>query len=83
MSNLLGSPPRIRDRARMEPFCSSMIFPKAGSRFSGSCPRAVQRFLESPNRSKYLFLRNSGRKTVTHFSWNCSSVSARPWCRRA
>ncbi|TIQ38457.1 MAG: hypothetical protein E5X48_00825 [Mesorhizobium sp.] len=35
--------------------------------------RAVQRFTESPNRSKYLFLRNSGRKTVTHFSWNCSS----------
>jgi hypothetical protein len=36
-------------------------------------PRAVQRFMESPNRSNSLFLRNSGRKTVTHFSWNCSS----------
>ncbi|RUW35601.1 MAG: hypothetical protein EOS38_07770 [Mesorhizobium sp.] len=35
--------------------------------------RAVQLFTETPNCSKYLFLRNSGRKTVTHFSWNCSS----------
>ncbi|RVD71240.1 MAG: hypothetical protein E5V62_19935 [Mesorhizobium sp.] len=33
--------------------------------------------MESPNRSNYLFLRNSGRKTVTHFSWNC------PKARRA
>ncbi|TGV56931.1 hypothetical protein EN792_076005, partial [Mesorhizobium sp. M00.F.Ca.ET.149.01.1.1] len=39
-------------------------------------PRAFQRFIESPNRSKYLFLRNSGRKTVTHFSWNCSIAYA-------
>ncbi|TGP19122.1 hypothetical protein EN827_26395 [Mesorhizobium sp. M1D.F.Ca.ET.184.01.1.1] len=23
--------------------------------------------------SNYLFLRNSRRKTVTHFSWNCSN----------
>ncbi|RWA71994.1 MAG: hypothetical protein E5X49_08575 [Mesorhizobium sp.] len=44
-------------------------------------PRAVQPFTESPNRSKYLFLRNSGRKTVTHFSWNCFSPSCRPECR--
>ncbi|RVC33081.1 hypothetical protein EN781_33650, partial [Mesorhizobium sp. M4A.F.Ca.ET.090.04.2.1] len=29
--------------------------------------------MESPNRSNYLLLRNSGRKTATHFSWNCSS----------
>ncbi|RUU06930.1 lasso peptide biosynthesis B2 protein [Mesorhizobium sp. USDA-HM6] len=36
--------------------------------------RAVQRFTESLTRSKYLFLRNSGRKTATHFSWNCSRV---------
>ncbi|RUU56070.1 hypothetical protein EOD04_30095 [Mesorhizobium sp. M2C.T.Ca.TU.009.01.2.1] len=34
--------------------------------------RAVQRFTESPNRSNSLVLRNSGRKTATHFSWNCS-----------
>ncbi|RWB79052.1 MAG: hypothetical protein EOQ50_04390 [Mesorhizobium sp.] len=38
-------------------------------------PRAVQRFTESPNRSKCLFLRDSGRKTAPHFSWNCSSPS--------
>ncbi|TIV71922.1 MAG: hypothetical protein E5V89_07795 [Mesorhizobium sp.] len=44
--------------------------------------RAFQRFIESPNRSKYLFLRNSERKTVTHFSWNCSS-RARPRPREA
>ncbi|AZO74324.1 MAG: hypothetical protein E5V92_19990 [Mesorhizobium sp.] len=35
--------------------------------------RTLQRFTESPNRSKHLFLRSSGRKIVTHFSWNCSS----------
>src|SRR5882762_6999547 len=34
--------------------------------------RAVHRFTETPNRSISLFLRNSGRKTVSHFSWNCS-----------
>ncbi|TGP20140.1 MAG: hypothetical protein E5W56_05045 [Mesorhizobium sp.] len=34
---------------------------------------ASQRFIESPNCSKYLFLRNFGRKIATHFSWNCSS----------
>ncbi|TGP18128.1 hypothetical protein EN827_30045 [Mesorhizobium sp. M1D.F.Ca.ET.184.01.1.1] len=39
--------------------------------------RAFHRFIESPNRSKYLFLRNSERKTVTHFSWNCSRQTAR------
>ncbi|TIU44104.1 MAG: hypothetical protein E5W30_20365, partial [Mesorhizobium sp.] len=37
-----------------------------------SIARAVQRFKESRNRSNFLFLRDSGRKTVTHFSWNCS-----------
>ncbi|AZO52505.1 MAG: hypothetical protein EOS78_24170 [Mesorhizobium sp.] len=46
--------------------------------------RAVQRLIESPTRSNSLFSRNSGRKTVTHFSWNCSKgrVPARappPW----
>ncbi|TGQ54849.1 hypothetical protein EN836_08705 [Mesorhizobium sp. M1C.F.Ca.ET.193.01.1.1] len=47
--------------------------------------RAVQPLTESPKRSKYLFLRNSGRKTVTHFSWNCFRLSAAVirWCRRA
>ncbi|RWA68814.1 MAG: hypothetical protein EOQ30_21370 [Mesorhizobium sp.] len=41
---------------------------------NGSKPfRAVHRFTETPNCSNYLFLRNSGRKTVAHFSWNCSS----------
>ncbi|RWE00459.1 MAG: hypothetical protein EOS40_15330 [Mesorhizobium sp.] len=37
--------------------------------------RAVHRFTETPNCSNYAFLRNSGRKTVSHFSWNCSSTS--------
>ncbi|TIT77635.1 MAG: hypothetical protein E5W57_14335 [Mesorhizobium sp.] len=36
--------------------------------------RAVQLLTESPIRSKRLFLRNSGRKTATHFSWNCSNA---------
>ncbi|RWA79417.1 MAG: hypothetical protein EOQ30_25525 [Mesorhizobium sp.] len=40
--------------------------------------RAVHRFTETPNCSNYLFLRNSGRKTVTHFSWNCSDRSDAP-----
>ncbi|NKL63403.1 hypothetical protein GFL96_16055 [Rhizobium leguminosarum bv. viciae] len=26
------------------------------------------------NRSSLLFLRNSGRKTASHFSWNCSQL---------
>ena len=30
--------------------------------------------MESAIRSKLLFGRNSGRKTASHFSWNCSSV---------
>ncbi|TIS48042.1 MAG: hypothetical protein E5W96_20260 [Mesorhizobium sp.] len=37
-------------------------------------PRAVHRFTETLNCSNYLFLRHSGRKTVTHFSWNCSKT---------
>ncbi|TIV65378.1 MAG: hypothetical protein E5V89_28050 [Mesorhizobium sp.] len=36
---------------------------------------AVQVFTEWPTRSKRLFLRSSGRKTATHFSWNCSKGS--------
>ncbi|RWD55376.1 MAG: hypothetical protein EOS36_28015 [Mesorhizobium sp.] len=32
-------------------------------------------FTEWPTRSKRLFLRNSGRKTATHSSWNCSKGS--------
>ncbi|AZO76034.1 MAG: hypothetical protein E5V92_12365 [Mesorhizobium sp.] len=35
--------------------------------------RTVHRFTETLNCSNYLFLRNSRRKTVTHFSWNCSN----------
>ncbi|PTE11100.1 hypothetical protein C9427_07740 [Mesorhizobium helmanticense] len=42
------------------------------SRSSNASPRAVHRFTETPNRSVSLFLRNSERKTVSHFSWNCS-----------
>ncbi|RJG45508.1 hypothetical protein D3Y55_15430 [Mesorhizobium sp. DCY119] len=38
--------------------------------------RAVQLLVETPNRSKYLFLRNPGRKTATQFSWNCSGWEA-------
>ena len=34
--------------------------------------RAFHRFTETANRSMSLFLRNSGRKTASHFSWNCS-----------
>ncbi|NKK95186.1 hypothetical protein ELG97_03575 [Rhizobium leguminosarum] len=40
--------------------------------------RAVQLFIEAQSRSNFLFLSNSGRKTASHFSWNCSSVSAAP-----
>ncbi|TPN13660.1 hypothetical protein FKO01_41090 [Mesorhizobium sp. B2-3-3] len=29
--------------------------------------------IESLTRSNSLFLRSLGRKTATHFSWNCSS----------
>ncbi|TIL47550.1 MAG: hypothetical protein E5Y86_02425 [Mesorhizobium sp.] len=42
----------------------------------GPDSRAVQLLIEPPTRSKYLFLRNSGRKTAAHFSWNCSAT---PW----
>ncbi|RUV32494.1 hypothetical protein EOB49_33140, partial [Mesorhizobium sp. M7A.F.Ca.MR.148.00.0.0] len=35
-------------------------------------PRAVHRFTETVTRSNSLFLGNSGRKTVSQFSWNCS-----------
>ncbi|TJX64409.1 MAG: hypothetical protein E5W21_11125 [Mesorhizobium sp.] len=47
----------------------------AATRRTGDAPaaKAVQRLIESPTRSNSLFSRNSGRKTVTHFSWNCSS----------
>jgi hypothetical protein len=31
-------------------------------------PEAVQLFMESQNRSNYLFLRNFGRKTAARFS---------------
>ncbi|TIQ47453.1 MAG: hypothetical protein E5X46_23170 [Mesorhizobium sp.] len=34
-------------------------------------------FDEKQTRSNSLFLRNPGRKTATHFSWNCS----KPGCR--
>ncbi|TBZ73821.1 hypothetical protein E0H56_24760 [Rhizobium leguminosarum bv. viciae] len=40
--------------------------------------RAVQLFIEAQSRSNFLFLRNSARKTASHFSWNCSSASAAP-----
>ncbi|RWA74278.1 MAG: hypothetical protein EOQ30_03925 [Mesorhizobium sp.] len=33
----------------------------------------VHRFTETPDRFISLFLRSSGRKTASHFSWNCSS----------
>jgi hypothetical protein len=39
-----------------------------------SVPRAVQPLTESVSRSNSLFLRNSGRKTGSHFSWNCSNA---------
>jgi hypothetical protein len=32
--------------------------------------------METANRSTSLFLRNSGRKTALHFSWNCTHASA-------
>ncbi|RUW68227.1 hypothetical protein EOA31_26550 [Mesorhizobium sp. M4B.F.Ca.ET.049.02.1.2] len=38
---------------------------------------AVQRFMRSLTRPNYLFLRNSGRKTAAHFSWNCTRRPAR------
>ena len=39
--------------------------------------RAVPTPVESVNRSNSFFLRNSGRKTGSHFSWNCSRRQAR------
>ncbi|CDX16101.1 exported hypothetical protein [Mesorhizobium plurifarium] len=39
--------------------------------------RAFHRFMETANRSILLFLRNSGRKNRSHFSWDCSSKPAR------
>ncbi|TJW87757.1 MAG: hypothetical protein E5V92_08260 [Mesorhizobium sp.] len=59
----------------MPPPCAPYSQMMAASRICP--PRAFQRFIESPNRSKYLFLRNSGRKTGTHFSWNCSKAGCR------
>ncbi|TAU23513.1 hypothetical protein ELH75_22650 [Rhizobium leguminosarum] len=39
----------------------------------GPClARAVQLLTEAQDGSRLLFLRNSGRKTASHFSWNCS-----------
>ncbi|WP_210213000.1 hypothetical protein, partial [Mesorhizobium sp. M1E.F.Ca.ET.041.01.1.1] len=35
-------------------------------------PRAVQSLSRKHGTALILFLRNSGRKTATHFSWNCS-----------
>ncbi|PDQ18565.1 hypothetical protein CN311_24090 [Mesorhizobium sanjuanii] len=51
-------------------------------RVAGRDARAVHRFTETPNRPISLFLRNSlakalrafPGKTVSHFSWNCSSL---------
>lgn len=37
-----------------------------------SAVRAFHSFMETANRSISLSLRNSERKTVSHFSWNCS-----------
>src|SRR5690606_5817712 len=54
------------------------------------CPRSrsFHRFTETAKRSISLFLRNSGRKTASHFSWNCSicpaaRASASPTSRAA
>ncbi|TAU52226.1 hypothetical protein ELI43_05070 [Rhizobium leguminosarum] len=44
-------------------------------------PRAVLLLTEAQNRSSLLFLRNSERKTASHFSWNCSRQSAKRFCR--
>ncbi|TPK89031.1 hypothetical protein FJ548_11730 [Mesorhizobium sp. B2-4-17] len=41
---------------------------------------AVQRLIESVIRSNSLFLRNSGRKAATHFSWNCSGLEGLSCC---
>ncbi|NKL32387.1 hypothetical protein GFL49_00740 [Rhizobium leguminosarum bv. viciae] len=43
----------------------------------GSLARAVQLFMETQNRSKFLFLRNCVRKAASHFSWNCSKQPPR------
>jgi len=40
---------------------------------AGGCLERFRLFSESRNRSIYLFLRNSGRKTAAHFCWNCSN----------
>ena len=44
------------------------------SGFPANIFRALSLFFESRKRSILLFLRNSGRKTASHFSWNCSGI---------
>ena len=44
--------------------------PRSFANVAWAC-RGVVRKRRFP--AKYLFLRNSGRKTAAHFSWNCSS----------
>jgi hypothetical protein len=50
----------------------------SGRTICGNKAKAVHRFRETANRSNYLFWRNPGRKTVSHFSWNCSKAGLNP-----
>ncbi|TBE94395.1 hypothetical protein ELG97_21960 [Rhizobium leguminosarum] len=47
---------------------------------TGISAKAVQLLTEAQDRSSLLFLRNSGRKTASHFSWNCSEACRAKVC---
>jgi hypothetical protein len=57
---------------------SSRSHPGDGRKDAG----AVQLLIEAQNRSNFLFLRNSGRKTASHFSWSCSGAGKAGFVRR-
>ncbi|NKJ96792.1 hypothetical protein GFM14_35690 [Rhizobium leguminosarum bv. viciae] len=58
---------------------SSRSHPGNGRKDAG----AVQLLIEAQNRSNFLFLRNSGRKTASHFSWSCSGAGKAGFVRKA
>ncbi|NKK43851.1 hypothetical protein GFL28_17730 [Rhizobium leguminosarum bv. viciae] len=58
---------------------SSRTHPGNGRKYAG----AVQLLIEAQNRSNFLFLRNSGRKTASHFSWSCSGAGKAGFVRKA
>ncbi|TGU88731.1 hypothetical protein EN794_047340 [Mesorhizobium sp. M00.F.Ca.ET.151.01.1.1] len=86
-----GSTSAAQDNSRAKPSCHAIAATRAAwkcarpvalwrgkkpNSWKADASRAVPHFTESPNGSNSLFLRNSERKTVSHFSWNCSNASA-------